>query len=322
MKRILKSKRIIILVIIVAISIVGTIWQSIMVSYEKDKYIMPGDHIDVDTYDAHYYVKGEGDITFVFIGGAGTPCAYTDFYNLQDYLSSYGVTITFDHSGLGWSTKTNSPRTIENLVKELSTIIDAVTKTDIVLICHSLGSLEAIGYAQENPDKVKGIIFLDGGSPEFYSTDSEFSAKVMNRTLAVTRAVGLNRFLGELGILLPIYGEDTRYKNLLGDLQAIDKTMYYRYSGSYSNYINVGCINENAGIVLAGNRLGEIPTLVLSSDSGKEWEQVQVQLSGWSENCQQFTIDNASHYLYWTNYDETVNYIVKFIRENKLCQIK
>lgn len=146
-----------------------------------------------------------------------------------------------------------------------------------------------------------GIIFLDGGSPEFYNSDSELSSKALNRTLAIIRFVGINRLLGEFGIMLPIYGENERYKNLPDALRAYDKAMYYRYSGSDSNYDNIIYINENAKAILSGNRLRDIPLLILSSDNGgEEWAQVQMQLLEWSENSQQSTIDNSGHYLYWT----------------------
>lgn len=234
---------------------------------------------------------------------------------MQNDLSYFGQTITFDHAGIGWSSETSAPRTIENLVKELSIIIETNSIEKVILICHSLGSLEAIGYAQANPDKVEGIIFLDGGSPEFYSTDSEFFSKSVNRILTITRFLGLNRLLGELGVLLPMYGENARYENLPDDLRIYDKAMYYRYSGSDSNYENIDYINENADAVLSGNRLGEIPILVLSSDDSTEWMQVQLQLSAWSENSSQVTIDSSGHYLHWTNYDETIENIYDFLQD-------
>jgi len=306
--------------IVIVLFVAGAIWQSVMVSYEAQTYKAVGDYLSVDTYIAHYYSKGDGDITFVFIAGSGTPCAYTDFYNLQDYLAVYGLTVTFDHAGLGWSSETDSPRDIESLVRELSIIIDAAGKPDVVLVCHSLGSLEAIGYAQANPGKVKGIIFLDGGSPEYYRSQHELLLKAMNRAMAVARFFGINRLLGECGLKLPLYGENTRYKSLPAELQKIDKAMYYKYCGSNSTYKNIDIINENAESILSGNRLGDIPILVLSSDSGNEWAEVQTQLSEWSENCQLFTIKNAAHFLHWTNYDETVNYVDAFIQSYKLCE--
>ncbi len=121
----------------------------------------------------------------------------------------------FDHAGSGWSSNTKTTRTIENMVDELSILIDTIVPNKpIVLLCHSLGSLEAIGYAQMNPKKVEGIIFLDSGSPEFYSTDSELFAKIINRGSAFIRTIGMNRLLGELGVLSPLYGENIRNQSI------------------------------------------------------------------------------------------------------------
>ena len=43
---------------------------------------------------------------------------------LQNRLSEVGQTVTFDHAGSGWSSETEAERSIENLVKELSILID------------------------------------------------------------------------------------------------------------------------------------------------------------------------------------------------------
>ncbi|QOX63822.1 alpha/beta fold hydrolase [Anoxybacterium hadale] len=153
------------------------------------------------------------------------------FYGLQNELSVMGQTVTFDHAGSGWSTDSKSNRTIENLVNELSILVDTVCPDKpVVLICHSLGSLEAIAYTQLHAQKVKGIIFLDAGSPEFYSTDSEVLAGIINRGIAFARTIGLNRLLGELGFLLPLYGESIRNSRLPENVGSLDKAMYYRFA--------------------------------------------------------------------------------------------
>ncbi|MEW9095326.1 MAG: hypothetical protein AB2417_09620 [Clostridiaceae bacterium] len=65
------------------------------------------------------------------------------------------------------------------------------------MIAHSLGAIEAIRYTQRNSEIVLGIIFLDAGSPKFYSKDSELKPFVINRTLAAFRVTGLNRLLND-----------------------------------------------------------------------------------------------------------------------------
>ncbi|WP_075719535.1 alpha/beta fold hydrolase [Roseburia sp. 499] len=287
-----------------------------MVQIEPKEYPAIGSYVDVGTYQAHYYAKGEGDVAFVFITGSGTPCAYTDFYMIQNMLSTMGQTVTFDHAGSGWSSSTETERSIENLVKELSILIDTVAPNKpIILLCHSLGSLEAIGYAQMNPEKVKGIIFLDSGSPEFYSTDSEIFAKIINRGSAFIRTIGINRLLGELGIMLPLYGENIRNHNIPEEVKEIDKSMYYQFTGNSASLDNIKLINENAKKVREGSLLGKIPILVLSSDNGDEWNDVQIQLASWSENSKQVMIKNAEHYIHWSNYDKVSYYIELFVED-------
>ncbi|SBV98404.1 Alpha/beta hydrolase fold [uncultured Eubacteriales bacterium] len=312
-----RLKRLIILVLPAMLLLVGAIWQSVMVHIERKTYTAIGEYADLKAYRAHYYSKGDGDVAFVFITGSGTPCAYTDFYALQNKLSTIGRTITFDHAGSGWSTGTETARTIENLVNELSILIDTVAPNKpIYLLCHSLGSLEAIGYAQAHPERVAGIIFLDSGCPEFYSTDSELLAQTMNRGSAIIRTAGINRLFGELGLLLPIYGENIRNQQLPDNLKSLDKAMYYRFTGNSSSLNTIKLINESAAKVLAGPSLGQIPTLVLSSDSGNEWNDVQLQLASWSESSRQITVNDSEHYLYWSNYDEVENYIDEFVKDS------
>lgn len=87
-------KKIIICSSVVILLVLGAIWQFIMVQIEQKNYPAIGTYIDVGKYQAHYYAKGEGDVAFVFITGSGTPCAYTDFYMLQNMLSTMGQTVT------------------------------------------------------------------------------------------------------------------------------------------------------------------------------------------------------------------------------------
>lgn len=317
MKKRVKTKKFILLGILSSLLIAGITWQSVMNRMEYNKYAAVGEYVDTESYKAHYYTKGIGKTAFVFITGSGTPSAYTDFYNLQNVLSTKGQTITFDHAGSGWSSDTKSERSIENLTAELSAIVEsAAPDKSIVLLCHSLGSLEAIGFAQAYPKKVKGIIFLDTGSPEYYSTYSELGAKIVNRSMAFTRAVGINRMFGECGLFLPMYGENKRNRQLPEELKDIDKVMYYRFAGNPSSLNTIKLINENATKVLNGKSLGDIPILVLSSDSGQKWFEVQKNLSSWSTNSKLVTIRGAEHYMYWSNYNEVVSCIEEFVEEN------
>jgi len=288
--------------VLLAVLLSGCIWQYCRVQAETRQYSAPGSYVDTGAYSMHYVSEGAGETAIVFISGSGTPCAYTDFYALQESLSSLGQAISFDRAGSGWSTNTDEPRTVENLEAELTALLDAAAPgKPVVLVAHSLGSLEALYYAQCHPDRVCGIVFLDSGDPEFYRADSEFTAKLLNRGLSILRGIGVNRLLCKIEKPLPIYGERDRLKGLPEELRGLDKAMFNRHTGSRENLKGIAEMNENAAKVAAGPRLGSIPILVLSSDSGEAWGVVQSTLAGWSENSRQVTIAGAAHYLHWSN---------------------
>ena len=317
MKQRRKIKKSLIILIIGALIASGAIWQTVMVRSDTDQYNSIGDYISLGTYNAHYYSKGQGSTSFVFITGSGTPCAYTDFYLLQEELSRYGQTISFDHGGFGWSSKPESRRDVDSLVSELDLLIEGVVfpNTPVVLLCHSLGSMEAIRYAQTHPERIAGIVFLDGGSPEYYKELSELKSILLNRASCLLRITGLERLLGEIGILLPIYGESIRNPNLPEGVRKLDRAMYYKYTGNTGNLKTINEINENADVVLNGGDIGDIPILVLSSDEGQRWQKVQEQLEALSSYSSQITIEGSSHYLYWSEYNNTKECIIEFIKK-------
>ena len=65
-----------------------------------------------------------------------------------------------------------------------------------------------------------------------------------------------------------------------------------------------------------------IPILILSSDSGEEWNDVQTQLALWSENSKQVIVKNSDHYIHWSNCDEVLYYINSFIEDSMNFPLK
>lgn len=292
----------------------GSIWHTIMEEREAGMCKFPGELFNVNSHNMHLYTLGDGKPTVVFIAGSGTPNAYTDFYYLQNELQQYTKTLSFDHAGFGWSEKTSIPRTVDNLVSDLNKLLKNSNQTPpYTLIAHSLASLEAIRYAQLYPEEVKSIVFLDAGSPQYYVNGIEIESFLLNRFCAMLRVTGINRALGNAGIKLPFAGEDIRYSSLPDDIKKVEAAMYCKFLGSNNNRNVIKHINENAKTVLENGNLHDIPILILSSDSGSEWEEVQFELSSWSNISTSKMIKNSRHYLHWSHKETVVSEIVKFI---------
>ncbi len=283
---------------------------------KTDLRVMPGVLVDVGSYQCHAYMKGQGDAAMVFIAGSGTPCAFTDFYGLQEHFSKDYLTVSFDHAGSGFSSKTEEPRTIENLTAELERLIDSVaSEKEVILVSHSLGSLEAIAYAKKHPERVKCIIFLDGGSPEYYASHGELGAKLLNRGSAFLRFMGWNRLVGTLGVKLPFYGENERYEKLSEEVKPLDEAMFYHFTGNPETLHSIDMIQENAAIVSEDANLVSIPLLIIGTEGDKEWTDDHEELAKLSSNSRVEVIAGASHYLHWSNREDVVGFMEEFFEE-------
>lgn len=313
-KRKLRIKKVIVFIIIMLLT--GTVWQRIMTEKEANILLPQGEVFNINNHDMYIHSTGSGRNTVVFVAGSGTPSSFTDFNRMQMELQPYARTVSFDKAGFGWSEKTDMPRTIDILSEELHELLEKSGQASpYILVGHSLASLEVIRFAQKYPTEVKGIVLLDGGSPEFYANDSEMKSYILNRFSAGLRITGIARAFGNLGIKLPLLGENLRYNELSSDIKNIDIAMYYKYLGNTSNLEYIKNINENAREVIKNGHLYNIPLVIISSDSGESWEKTQQELLNWSNYSSQETLHNSSHYIHWTNTDYVVEKLKGLIAE-------
>jgi pimeloyl-ACP methyl ester carboxylesterase len=112
-------------------------------------------------------IMGEGSPTVIFESGLGTPLNNWD--RVQTSISDRYKTVSYDRKGIGESPATDEPRTIENLVKDLNTLI---TQNDIdgpiVLVGHSLGGHIIRKYQESFPAQVAGLFLIDPTNEYLY----------------------------------------------------------------------------------------------------------------------------------------------------------
>lgn len=311
-------KRFWLALMILALIITGSIWQGICVAAERGEAEFPGERAQINSREVSYYSRGRGAPTLIFLTGSGTPCAYTDFYALQTEFEKTYQTLSYDKAGFGRSQVAEKPQTIDELTDELEQLLSiAGAEPPYFLVAHSLASLEAIYFAQKHANKVGGIVFLDSGSPEYYSELSQTGTWITNRATAAIRNIGLIRLLGSLGAYLPVGGASARINNLPEDIRQIDRAMYYSKAGNSENLKAIGMINENARAVIEAGKLRDVPVLALSSDGSNSWMNVQRELADWSNVSSQKELKNSGHYIHWTNQAEVIDEIKNFISSQK-----
>ena len=151
----------VILGVIAAALAAGFLYQSIGASRDRRRYTSLGRWIEIDRGRSLYVVeKGSGAPTVLF--EAGIAATTLNWHRIQENVSRFTATASYDRSGLGWSSPCRTQRTPRNITTELHTMLQrAGIKPPYILVGHSFGGLVMRRYAVTYPDDVAGVVLID-----------------------------------------------------------------------------------------------------------------------------------------------------------------
>jgi pimeloyl-ACP methyl ester carboxylesterase len=123
--------------------------------------------VDVDGHKVEMLAEGSRRPTVVLESGFG---ATIDFWEkVQGPVSSFGTVVTYDRGGVGKSELASTPRTAENIARELRSALRAAhLAPPYVLVGHSIGSFYIRVLAHTYPKEICGIVFVDPVPEDFY----------------------------------------------------------------------------------------------------------------------------------------------------------
>jgi len=154
------------LILVVILLIVGMIYEQYMRYVVKRNFVDNGTYVEVDGQKMHYLKKGEGKVTVVFESGLDF-AGHLSWGNVQDEISKFATTISYDRAGILRSQKASNPRTCENIAEELHALVQKVEDNKpFILVVHSLGGLIVRCYAKKHADTLRGVVFVDASHPE------------------------------------------------------------------------------------------------------------------------------------------------------------
>ncbi len=147
--------------LLAALIAVGLVYQGLGARRDRRRYTHEGQWIDIGSGRRHYLVqKGAGQATVVF--EAGIAATNLNWFRIQEKVSEFASTVSYDRGGLGWSSPCRTARTPGNIVPELHELLKgAGIKPPYILVGHSFGGLVVRRFALTYPEEVTSIVLVD-----------------------------------------------------------------------------------------------------------------------------------------------------------------
>jgi alpha/beta hydrolase fold len=161
------------IVALLALAVVGAIYQAIATERAERAYPPPGEMVDVGGHSLHINCVGQGSPTVLLDGGSGEWSA--QWVRVQQEVSDTTRVCAYDRAGMGWSEMGPEPRDAGQIPSELHTLLSkAGIEGPYVLVGHSFGGMYMQMYAARYPDEVAGVALVDSSTePDQFSLRSE-----------------------------------------------------------------------------------------------------------------------------------------------------
>jgi pimeloyl-ACP methyl ester carboxylesterase len=123
---------------------------------DRRRYPPPGRIVN----GLHVWQSGGKGPSVILEAGIASSCL--SWKPVQDRVAAFARVCSYDRGGLGWSLPTSQPRTLDQLVTELRTLLrSASIPAPYILVAHSFGALIVRHFAALHPGEVRAIVLVD-----------------------------------------------------------------------------------------------------------------------------------------------------------------
>jgi pimeloyl-ACP methyl ester carboxylesterase len=147
-----------------ALICVGVLYQWLGSLRDRRRFAASGRTITVGSGCKLYLLeKGSaapGAPTVLF--EAGIAATNLNWFHVQQNVSRFAATVSYDRAGLGWSSACRTPRTPANIAMELHQMLaQTQIKPPYILVGHSFGGLVMRRFALLFPQEVASVLLVD-----------------------------------------------------------------------------------------------------------------------------------------------------------------
>ncbi len=170
------------------IPLLGLLYQWVGSRYDRRRFLRLGQLIDIGSR-RRLFMMEKGSATgpsVIFESGIGATSQ--NWARIQESVSEFAHTVSYDRLGLGWSTPAVSERIPSKVVEELRAMLQAAgIAPPYLLVGHSFGGLVVRYFAAEYPDEVVGVVLVDAMRTDEWPPVDESQRKLLNRGVQLTQ---------------------------------------------------------------------------------------------------------------------------------------
>lgn len=273
-----------ILTSLLALMLMGYIYEGLVEVADAKAYPMPGQSVDVGGHRLHIHCTGAGSPAVVIDAGLGDWS--TGWDAVQQGVAKSTRVCAYDRAGWGWSEAGPLPRDASQFAKELHTLLrKANVPEPYVVVGHSLGGFTIRVFVHEYASEVAGVVLIDSMTPNQF-TQSQIEAQP--RIDAQSQPFSLPAMLARFGIVRLL----ARPLGIMPFVPSNEDAYFSRLvrPQSAQTFTNESqSMPASAAEAFAVKTFGDLPLVVLTARLNKipGWQDWQAELLRLSSNSQQ-----------------------------------
>jgi len=315
----------------------GAVYQFQKTSADLTAFPPPGRMISVNGVNLHLYCIGSGFPTLILEAGLGENSL--SWHPVQSKLAQSMRVCSYDRPGLGWSDLVNAPIQVEDVAKNLHTLLNnAGISPPYVLVGHSRGGIYVRAFYRLFPEETRGIVLVDSTheqGPMHHYPHAAWGYWKQAMQIAIAEPlsrVGLVRLTG-------VADADRRPSPLPSDVLAAKTAVQNRTDTARAVVNEIAVMRQGLNATTPPPvNLGNLPLLVLTAGnlvdqslvereaekSGKNIETEkalarihrteQDGLAGLSSNSRHIIVKNSGHFIMHDRAEEFVSSVSGFVK--------
>jgi pimeloyl-ACP methyl ester carboxylesterase len=309
------------LVTLLAVLLLGLLYQLTGVLRDRKKYPPPGKLVDLGGSRLHLRTTGQGSPTVILESGIAASSA--SWSGIQAMLSKHATVCSYDRAGFGWSDPRPEPRTPRQLALELHELVmHAELQSPFVLVGHSFGGLIVRAFAVQYPNEVAGLVLVDALHHGEWLRPTERQKRMLrggvlfSRVGVVLASVGVVRLCLDLATrgslaapkaVLKSFGKDATalVERIVGEVTKLPPEILPAIRAQWSRpkpfatmarYL--AALPQSSSEFTQAPPLPAVPMIVLSAECAGEQLAAQRELVSLCTKAEHRVIRNCGHWMH------------------------